>query len=117
MPVQILNKTKDSVVATHAGVADTFSSRMRGLLPRESLNPDEALLITHCQSIHMFFMKFPIDVIFVDRDDKVVGLVADIRPFCLSPIFWGASYAIELNVETIAKSKTAVGDVQFNAAF
>lgn len=83
---------------------------MRGLLNRESLCPDEALIITHCQSIHMFFMKFPIDVIFVDSDDWVVGLVLDIKPFCLSPIFWNASYAIELKVGMIEKSRTSVGD-------
>ena len=110
MPRAIFNQTRKTVIASRAEMADTISSRMRGLLNRDSLNPGEALIITHCQSIHMLFMKFSIDAIFVDRSDKVVGLAAGIAPFCFSPIFWNASYVIELNVGTIEKSQTALED-------
>lgn len=110
MALQILNSTRGSVVATDVEKADSFSARMKGLLNRESLSDGEALIITRCQSIHMLFMKFPIDVIFVNRENNVVGLVPDIKPFCLSLIFWNASYAVELNVGTIEKSGTRVGD-------
>ena len=110
MPFQILNSTQQSIVAAHAAKADTVTSRMRGLLGRQQLNSDEALVITQCQSIHMFFMRYPIDVIFADRHDKVVGVVLGIQPFCLSPVFWNASYAIELKVGAIEKSGTTVGD-------
>ena len=58
----------------------------------------------------MFFMKFPIDVVFADSDKKVVGLVKNIKPFYLSPIFLKGYYAVELAVGTIDKTKTAVGD-------
>lgn len=111
MPLQIFNTTQQTVIALHAEKADTFSSRMKGLLNRDLLPSDEALIITQCQSIHMFFMKFPIDVIFVDRKDRVVGWVKNIKPNYLSPIYWNASYAIELNVGVIEKSNTAIGDI------
>ena len=91
-------------------VADTFFSRLVGLLNRKSFNPGEALIIRRCRSIHMFFMGFAIDVVFVDRNNRVVGFVEGIKPFCLSPIFFRASYAIELPEGTVKTSKTTAGD-------
>jgi len=91
-------------------MADTFFSRLVGLLNRRSLNTGEALMITHCRSIHMFFMRFAIDAIFVDKENRVVGVVEGIKPFCLSPIFFKASYVIELPEGIIKKSRTAIGD-------
>jgi uncharacterized membrane protein (UPF0127 family) len=83
---------------------------MKGLLGRKDFPQGEALVITRCQSIHMFFMNFPIDVVFCDRQNKVVGLCQEIKPFYLSPIFFKASYAIELPAGTIASTKTQLGD-------
>jgi len=83
---------------------------MKGLLGQKDLPPGEALIITDCQSIHMFFMEFAIDVIFCDRQNKVVGLCREIKPFGLSPVFFKASYAIELASGSIASSQTQIGD-------
>jgi uncharacterized membrane protein (UPF0127 family) len=58
----------------------------------------------------MLFMNFPIDVIFCDKENKVVGLCADIKPFYLSPVFFKASYAIELPSGSIASSSTQISD-------
>ncbi|MBF0483761.1 MAG: DUF192 domain-containing protein [Candidatus Omnitrophica bacterium] len=71
------------------------------MLGRTSIALDEGLLITHCNSIHMFFMKFSIDAVFLDKNNKVVGLVERIAPFQLSPIFWNADKVVELAPETI----------------
>ena len=106
----IYNQTKNIVLARDAKFADTFLSRMVGLLNRTSLPNEEALVISHCNSIHMFFMKFPIDVIFVDKDKTAVGLARNIKPFQLSPIFFKAYYAVELAQGVIDQTKTAVGD-------
>ena len=108
--MKILNLTKNSVITKEARIADTMIGRMTGLLNKKFLRPDEALVITRCQSIHMFFMRFAIDVIFVDKNDRAVGLVKNIRPFRLSPIFFKASYAIELPVGGIENSHTEIGD-------
>ncbi len=108
--MKISNITKHFLIAQQAAVADTFVSRMTGLLNRASLNPTEALIITRCQSIHMIFMRFAIDAIFVDQADRVVGVVENIKPFQLSPIFFKASYVIEIPAGVIDKSKTEVGD-------
>ena len=108
--MKIFNATRKTFVAENAKIADTFLSRMIGLLNRTSLNDQEALIITQCQSIHMVFMKFPIDVIFINRSNQVVGLVRGIKPFTFSSLFFKANAAIELPIKTIEKSQTQLGD-------
>lgn len=108
--MRIINQTQNTIVAKRAALADTMLSRLVGLLNRRSLDADEGLVITQCRSIHMFFMKFAIDVIFVDRKGIVVGLVPAIKPFGMSPYFWRADRAIEVPVGTISVSQTQAGD-------
>ncbi len=108
--MQILNKSKNTVIAQTASLADTFWTRMKGLLGRGEISAGEALVITKCRSIHMFFMRFPIDAIFVDNQHRVVGLVTGIKPFRLSPIFFHAQYVIELKIGTITATKTSLRD-------
>ncbi len=108
--MKIFNKSKNTVIAENVILADTFWTRIKGLLGREELRAGEALVITQCQSIHMFFMRFAIDAIFVDKEDYVIGLVARIKPFCLSPVFFRSKYVIELREGTIGTTKTSLGD-------
>ncbi|OGX08096.1 MAG: hypothetical protein A2Z88_07345 [Omnitrophica WOR_2 bacterium GWA2_47_8] len=108
--MKILNLTKNTVIASDVKIADTLATRGVGLLNRRIITEDQALIIKPCQSIHMFFMRFPIDVIFVNAENNVEGIVADIKPFQLSPIFFKASYAIELKSGRIRTTKTRVGD-------
>ena len=108
--MRIFNKTKNEVVALNAQLADTALSRLKGLLGRDGLGSGEALIITQCRSIHMFFMRFAIDVIFIDKKNRVVGTVKRIKPFLMSPYFWRATAAIELEEGVIEKTNTAVGD-------
>ena len=108
--MKIFNQTKNTLIAERAEMADTFISRMVGLLNRKTINDGEALIITRCQSIHMVFMRFAIDCVFSDPQNTVVGLVENIKPYRLSPIFWKASYCIELPVGAIKKSRISVGD-------
>ena len=112
--MKILNHTQNYLFADKARLADSFRSRLVGLLDRKEIVPGEALVITHCQQVHMFFMKFAIDVIFIDRAEVVVGLVENIKPFSMSPIFLKAHRAIELPAGTISHSRTSLGDsIQF----
>ncbi|MFA5059291.1 MAG: DUF192 domain-containing protein [Candidatus Omnitrophota bacterium] len=108
--MKIINTTRQTVIADQVAIADTPLSRMIGLLNRKQILPSEALVIESCNSIHMFFMRFSIDVIFVGKDNSVVGLVKNIKPFSLSPIFWKAQRAIELPAGTIQASGTCLGD-------
>jgi uncharacterized protein len=77
----IVNLTRASVVCERAIVADRTLRRMRGLLGRRSLPTDEGLLLRPAPSVHTAFMRFPIDVIFLDRDLNVVKLVHNLSPW------------------------------------
>jgi uncharacterized membrane protein (UPF0127 family) len=109
--VKILNQTRNTTLAERAKLADTVISRMVGLLDCHGLNAGDGLIITRCQQIHMFFMKFAIDAVFIDASSRVVGLVQEIRPWQVSPIFWKANRVIELPTGTILATETSVNDL------
>ncbi|ORU01108.1 hypothetical protein D081_0556 [Anaerovibrio sp. JC8] len=84
-------------------VADNFLKRFLGLMGRFRLEPNTGLLLTPCNSIHMMFMRFPIDVIFYDKNYKVVKVATELKPWtgiCIAP---GASGAIELPAGTLSQ--------------
>src|SRR3954466_9223200 len=80
MTVGLLRKTGGEVVCARCEIADTPLTRMRGLLGRSGLGPEEGMLFRPAGSIHMFFMRFPIDAVFCDRDLVVVGIERDLQP-------------------------------------
>lgn len=86
-------------------VARSMFARMRGLIGTDGLPPGEGLLIPHCNAIHTFFMSFAIDATFLDRHDRVVKVVRNIRPW--RPFVWGGFRADKV-VET-ASMLTADG--------
>ena len=83
------------VVVHRCELADGFFSRFRGLLGRSGLQPGEGLLLSPSSSVHTMFMRFPIDVVFLDRGMEVVGVSADVRPWRLAGRR-GARHVLEL---------------------
>jgi uncharacterized membrane protein (UPF0127 family) len=77
-----------------ARVARTLFERMKGLIGTKSLPKGEGMLILRCNSIHTFFMSFPIDATFLDRDDKIVKVVRNIRPWRF--FVWGGFRAVKV---------------------
>jgi uncharacterized membrane protein (UPF0127 family) len=77
-----------------AKVARTLFERIRGLIGVKSLPPGEGMLILRCNSIHTFFMSFPIDAVFFDRNDRVVKEVRNIRPWRF--FVWGGFRAVKV---------------------
>jgi len=110
--IKIYNQTRDRLLAERGEVARSFMARGRGLMGRVALPESYALIIYPEWSIHTFFMRVPIDVLFVDRADRVVGLreaMPPSRPFAgVSPL--RGRYVIELPAGVIAATGTAVGD-------
>jgi uncharacterized protein len=97
------------VVCEDGVVAATAWSRSKGLLGRASLGEQEGLWIQPTSSIHMWFMRFPIDVVWAAGDGRVLKLVEGIRPWRMS-FCRGAKVALELPVGAIARSGVQVGD-------
>ena len=93
-----------------AHVADAPLSRIVGLLGRRALEPGTGLLIVPCRAIHTCFMRFAIDVAFLDRDGCVVRAVPDVRPFRVTSGGRGAWSALELPSGTLEATGTQPGD-------
>jgi uncharacterized membrane protein (UPF0127 family) len=108
--VSVHNLTRGTWVAERCRVATSMRDRAVGLLATPNLPAGEGLLIERTQSIHMFFMRYPIDVVFTDRDARVSRTVANLRPWRV--VWWarGARDCIELPVGALLTSGTAVGD-------
>jgi hypothetical protein len=107
----VRNATRDATVATRVEWAGDSESRRRGLLGRESLGPEEGMYIVPCQWIHMFGMKFPIDVAFLSRSGRVLALHRGLRPGRLSRPVLRAEGVLELAAGTLDRTGTSVGDV------
>ena len=108
--VAVVNATRNTVLGERIGVAETSWSRMRGLLGRSGLEPGAGLLIIPSQAVHTIAMRFPIDVVFVDRNWRVVHLRPAMVPNRLTAVHWRAQSVIELPAGVIAQTETAVGD-------
>jgi uncharacterized protein len=89
---------------------DTFYKRLKGLMFQLRPIRDEGIFLIPCNSIHMFFMFFPIDVIFLNKDNQIVYLKENVRPWTFIPPIKQAKSALELPIGTIQKYQIAVGD-------
>ncbi|MEW6101904.1 MAG: DUF192 domain-containing protein [Candidatus Omnitrophota bacterium] len=105
-----MNKTRSLLLADKAALADSVFSRVKGLLGRRVFNKGEALVIRPCNSIHTFFMRFPIDALFIDGKNAVVGKKVSFKPWRISKIYWRARFVIELPCGVLAESNTSIGD-------
>ena len=105
----IFNKTKNLAVSGAAGRADTFSTRLFGLIPRKSLGAEEGLWLEPCSMIHMCFMRFAIDAVFLDGEMKVLRVLENLGPWRFSPWVYGARGVLELPAGRCA-GRLAEGD-------
>src|SRR5262245_24421079 len=90
-------------------MAETRRERRRGLLGRDGLDDGEALMLIPCMAVHTAFMRFPIDVIFVDGDGRVVRKVSHLKPWRMAMCASGRS-VIELPAGRLEKSPVNIGD-------
>ena len=109
--MQLINQTRNTVLATSCIVAKNPISRMRGLLGRKDLLDGEALVLEPGNSIHTFFMNFSIDVLFVDKKNKIIKVIENLKPWRLTYIYWRSYLVIELPPKTIKSSQTVPGDI------
>jgi uncharacterized membrane protein (UPF0127 family) len=110
MTLRVQNRTKGTTVAEHVAVAGGAWSRFWGLMGRKRLEPGRGLLIRPCRSIHMFFMRFPIDAVFLDREGRVVRVVQGVKPWRLAFGGKGAHEVLELNAGAAGEAKVEPGD-------
>jgi uncharacterized membrane protein (UPF0127 family) len=110
VPFRFKNLTKDRLLADRAAEARSFATRFMGLMGRKELPFGDGLHIVPCNGIHTFFMRIPIDVLFLDRSLKVVKALAAIPPWRATKVYFAAHSVLELPAGTIAGSGTQEGD-------
>ncbi len=110
MSCKIINKTNGQCISSDAKVAKTFIERLVGLLNRKSLPPEEALIFYNVSSIHMFFMRFPIDVVFLDSNMQVIRICQNLKPWRLASCL-KAAITIELPNGRAENTHLALGDI------
>jgi len=114
--LQAFNQTRGKLLCARLEDAGGRSGQARGLLGRESIGSDEGLLFVRQKLepfmwMHMFFMRFTIDIVFLDRNDHVVHICHSLKPWRVSPILFSARKALELAAGATQRSGTVIGDV------
>jgi uncharacterized membrane protein (UPF0127 family) len=109
-PIVVDNVTRAQTLVCRGRVADSGWTRMRGLIGSEPLEPGEGLLIVPCTSIHTLFMGFPIDVLYVNNEPKVVGIDESVVPWRTGRRHRGTRFVLELPAGTADATGTQVGD-------
>ena len=103
--VRVVNVTRGEVLAERAELANSMWSRFWGLMGRRELPADSGLVLRPGGGIHMWFMRFPLDVVHVDKHDTVTHVVRGIQPWRFGPLFVGGKLAIELPVGAAATTE------------
>ena len=113
---RLINSSKGLELAADLRCAKGFYARGKGLLGRSNLPTGEGLWILRCTSIHTFFMRFAIDVVFVDKNLIVKAIFQNVQPWRMTMPAWTASSVFELPAGTLARCPTEVGDQMYVGA-
>jgi uncharacterized membrane protein (UPF0127 family) len=105
------NLTRRRSLAHRVRLALTPLTRLRGLIAHPPLERGEGLLLRPCRGIHTWFMRYPIDVIFLDAEGRIVALAPNMRPWSMTPVHFEANCALELPAENLASGDTSLGDL------
>jgi len=109
----LYNVTKKTVVVNNLRIAGSFKERLTGLMFRKSIGSSEGLMLMGCNAIHTCFMRFSLDVVFMDMNYRVVYIKEKIKPWRQSGFIHKAHIALELPEGTVNKKNIAVGDILF----
>ena len=107
------NRTRKEYLATELFIANTHWSRLRGLMASApgSFRAGQGLWIVPCRGVHTMAMRFPIDVIYLNKQNQVVHLAEDLRPWRFAPLRIAAASVLELPIHTIDRTQTVIGDM------
>ena len=109
-PIRVENVTRGQTLITAGRVADTMWARLRGLIGSRPLAQGEGLLILPGKSVHTHFMGFPIDVIYVNAADEVVGIDRNLAPWRFGRFYRRVRFVIEVPAGRADATDTQVGD-------
>ena len=93
---QLIDPNTKDILLTELQITESALERMKGLLGSKPLNPEAGLLIKPCNSVHTWFMQYPIDIIYLDQSKTIKKIITALKPWRLS-FCLGAKYTLELN--------------------
>lgn len=105
-----MNLSNGAEIANEITIAHSFFKRLKGLMFSKSLPEGHGLHIQPCRSIHTFFMNYPIDVLYLNKDFEIVGLDENLQPSKVGQLYKNGYSVLELTAGTIHKSGTKVGN-------
>jgi uncharacterized membrane protein (UPF0127 family) len=91
-------------------IADSIWKKALGVMFWKSWGDNQGLLLTQTSGVHTFFVRFPIDLVFLNNDFEIVRLVKNLKPWKISPIDFRSAHVLELTTGTISTFNLAVGD-------
>jgi uncharacterized protein len=111
--IRVVNQVRGTVLGTRVRLANDLAGRVRGFLFRPPPSAGEGILLSPCRAVHMYGIRFPLDVVFISEDGRVVATYRELAPWRRSRIHGSALHALELPAGTIRATDTAVGDLLF----
>jgi len=106
----VFNQSEETFLGLNIIRADTQLARLRGLLGRLRVGSGEGIWLVPSRGVHTIGVPFPIDVVYLDDENRVIDIVEHLRPFSISPIRMKSASVLELPTHTIYASQTRVGD-------
>jgi uncharacterized membrane protein (UPF0127 family) len=108
LPLKVMCNGK--TISQNIILADTFWCRLAGLITRKDLQPDEGLLIRPCRQVHTWFMSFSLDIVFLDKEGKVIYLLPEMKPGKISPFIKESFQVLELAPGVISAHQLKLGE-------
>jgi uncharacterized membrane protein (UPF0127 family) len=105
----VINVTRNTLLSDRCQRATSFGTRLLGLLGRKTIMAGEGLLLDRCQAIHTCGMRFPIDVLSLDKELRVLRTIENLPSF-RARFLKKAAYVLELPAGMVCRTRTAVGD-------
>lgn len=108
--LKLINKSKKNIIVENLFLADSFWPRMKGLMGKKNLPEDEGLLLLPCNSVHSMFMRFPIDLLFLNRELRVIKIVYRFKPWRVTPIIRDCYQVVELRAGVASVKGVTIKD-------
>jgi hypothetical protein len=108
--MRLINQTKNITLAEDVLIANTIFTRIKGLLGKKYFSPNQALILDPCNCVHTLGMRFSIDILFIDKEWKIIQAICQLQPNRISRMYWSSNKVIELPAGKLGLTHTEAGD-------
>jgi len=99
--LKLVVREKNITVSQQLKIAESFFERLIGLMFKEKMDGFDGLLIKQCRSIHTFFMRYPLDIVFMNNEMKIKKIIRNIKPWRMTLIYFTSTQVLELEGGTL----------------